>query len=85
MNNPFEEIDRRLSIIETMVNNLIHKNQDTSNDPEPLMTVQEIAKFLSLSMPTIYSKISKGELPYMKKGKRVYFLKSEIISHLRSK
>ncbi|MFX0555807.1 helix-turn-helix domain-containing protein [Maribacter sp. CXY002] len=33
--------------------------------------------------PTWYSKISKGEIPYHKKGKKVYFLKSEIDEWLK--
>ena len=36
------------------------------------------------SKPTWYSKISKGEVPYHKKGKKVYFLKSEIDNWLKA-
>ena len=34
--------------------------------------------------PTWYSKISKGEVPYHKRGKKVYFLKSEIDAWLKA-
>jgi len=34
--------------------------------------------------PTWYSKISKGEVPYYKRGKKVYFLKSEIDKWLKA-
>ena len=34
--------------------------------------------------PTWYSKISKGEVPYHKRGKKVYFLKSEFDQWLRA-
>lgn len=34
--------------------------------------------------PTWYSKISKGEVPYHKRGKKVYFLKAEIDNWLKS-
>jgi predicted DNA-binding transcriptional regulator AlpA len=34
--------------------------------------------------PTWYSKISKGEVPYHKRAKKVYFLKSEIDAWLKA-
>ena len=50
---------------------------------ERLLTVQEAAKFLTLSVPTIYSKVSKGELPVMKRGKRLYFSQVELMDYLK--
>ena len=58
-----------------------------SNEPQPevdeLLTVQDTAKFLSLSVPTIYGLISKGELPVMKRSKRCYFSKVELLNYLK--
>ena len=51
--------------------------------PDGLLTVEEAAKFLNLKVPTIYSKVSKGELPHMKKG-RLYFLPEELLKHVKS-
>ena len=53
---------------------------------ESLLTVQEAAKFLHLSVPTVYTKISKGELPVIKnKGsKRCYFSKSDLFDYLKT-
>jgi hypothetical protein len=39
--------------------------------------------FLNLSVPTIYSKVSKNELPYMKRSKRLYFSSSELLEYLK--
>jgi len=50
---------------------------------DELLTVQDTAKFLSLSVPTVYTLISKGELPVMKRSKRCYFSKVELINYLR--
>lgn len=47
------------------------------------LTIQQAAAFLSLTVPTIYSKVSKRELPFMKQGKRLYFAKSELSDYLR--
>jgi excisionase family DNA binding protein len=48
-----------------------------------VMTVKEAAKYLSLTVPTIYSKVSKGELPVMKRGKRLYFSLPELLAYLK--
>lgn len=54
---------------------LLQKNEESRSDSDQLLTVEDTAKFLSLSVPTIYGLISKGDLPMMKRGKRCYFSK----------
>ena len=59
-------------------------NTDEPNDqPEQLLTIQEAAEFLSLTVPTMYSKVSKGELPVMKRSKRLYFSRTELLEYLK--
>ena len=48
-----------------------------------LLTIQEAAEFLKLTVPTIYSKVSKGELPVMKRSKRLYFSSTELMEYLK--
>lgn len=85
MNNPFETIDARLSNIENLLLDLKHTPKEQGEQPETdeLLTVQDTAKFLSLSVPTVYTLISKGELPVMKRSKRCYFSKVELINYLK--
>jgi len=85
MNNPFEVIEARLNSIETLLLDLKHTPQELGEQPETdeLLTVQDTAKFLSLSVPTIYTLISRGELPVMKRSKRCYFSKVELINYLK--
>ena len=52
-------------------------------EAEDLLTVQEAANFLSLVKPTIYSKVNKRELPFMKRGKRLYFSQSELLEYIK--
>lgn len=60
------------------------RNEHTPTDhPEQLLTIQETAEFLSLTVPTIYSKVSKRELPFMKRGKRLYFSRTELMEYLK--
>lgn len=85
MNNPFDLIEVRLNNIETLLLDLQHTPREQGEQPETdeLFTVQDTAKFLSLSVPTVYSLISKGELPVMKRSKRCYFSKVELINYLK--
>jgi len=84
MNNPFELIEARLSSIENLILDLKQPTKvEPTEQPEQLLTVQEAAKFLNLTVPTIYSKVSKGELPVMKRSKRLYFSSTELMEYLK--
>jgi len=86
MNNPFETIDSRLSNIENLLLDLKHNPNNTSNqtDQNELLTVQDAAKFLTLSVPTIYGLIQRKELPVMKRSKRCYFSKDDLLSYVKA-
>lgn len=56
---------------------------DTCDHPEQLLSIDEAAEFLRLAKPTLYSKVSKNELPYMKRGKRLYFSRTELMDYLK--
>lgn len=58
-------------------------NNPENEQPEKLLTVQEAAEFLNLTVPTIYSKVSKGQLPVMKRSKRLYFSSTELMEYLK--
>jgi len=50
---------------------------------DKFLTVVETAKFLNLTVPTIYSKVSKNELPVMKQGKRLYFSQADLMEYVK--
>ena len=81
MENPFEIIIEKLTNIEKMLLEL-SKNGGfiPGNNPgfEEIMSIDEVAVFLKLSKPTIYGFCSSRKIPYSKKGKRLYFNKTEI-------
>jgi excisionase family DNA binding protein len=85
MENPFQSIEERLGSIESLLLTLNEKSVESTSKPEKeeLLTVHEAAKFLSLSVPTIYSKVNKGELPVMKRSKRLYFSNYELMDYLK--
>lgn len=53
--------------------------------PEQLLNIQEAANFLSLKIPTVYSKVSRGELPVCKApgSKRLYFSRDELLQYIK--
>lgn len=84
----FEQLPKAVTMLTKEVSELkrllIEKQEQTpSNQPEQLLTIQAAAEFLSLSVPTIYSKVSKGELPVMKRSKRLYFSRTELLEYLK--
>ena len=81
----FDQLPEAVSYLIEKVDNLelIIKNQPKDSEDE-FLTVEEASAFLTLSLPTVYSKVSKKALPYMKKGKRLYFLKSDLIEYIKN-
>src|SRR5690606_40938517 len=82
--NPFVTINQFLSSIDKKIDEL-KKNQMEINsdaDPSKLMTITEASKFLNLSKSAIYSKTSKRLIPFVKRGKQLYFIKSDLLDWL---
>jgi len=50
---------------------------------KPLLTVTEAAELLNLAKPTIYALSQQSKIPYMKKGKRLYFDKTELLDWVK--
>lgn len=57
--------------------------QTPTTNQEKLLTIQEAAEFLNLSVPTCYSKCSRGELPFMKRSKRLYFSSLQLMEYVK--
>ncbi len=87
MNNPFESIEARLSTIENLILDLKHlpiaKNTINKELEDSILNIEEAAKFLHLAVPTIRSKASRKELPFMKRGKLLYFSQKELTDYLK--
>ena len=81
---PLEDLQ---TVITDCVNSCLkyntNKNTQPIHQPEQLLTIQEAAEFLTLSVATMYSKVSKNEIPFMKKGKRLYFSRIELLEYVK--
>ena len=65
---------------------LINRQELPAKQEEKWLDLNELIEYdpEKRTKPTWYSKISKGEVPYHKQGKKVYFLKSEIDNWLKA-
>jgi excisionase family DNA binding protein len=50
---------------------------------DKILDVREAAEVLHLTVTTIYAKVSKGEIPHSKRGKRLYFSLDELIEYVK--
>ncbi len=71
-------------LIQNSLQKILNSHQPQASQPEAeVLTVPEAAEFLRLSVQTVYGLISKGQLPVMKRSKRCYFSKAELIAYLK--
>ncbi|SIS57404.1 DNA binding domain-containing protein, excisionase family [Chryseobacterium ureilyticum] len=80
-----EAVTRLTKEVSELKQLLINKSeQQPIQQPEKLLNIQEAGELLNLTVPTMYSKVSKGELPVMKRSKRLYFSRTELIQYLKA-
>lgn len=51
--------------------------------PEQFLSVQEASKLLNLTKATLYTKVSRNEVPHYKQGNRLYFSTLELTDYLK--
>lgn len=76
-------IDQIEILFERCFNRAMESIEKKSAEDE-ILSIDEAAEFLGLERPTLYTKVSKRQIPFMKQGKRLYFSKSELTSWLKS-
>lgn len=52
-------------------------------DQEGFINLAQAAEFLKVAKPTLYARTSAGTIPFVKKGKRLLFKKSELADWLK--
>lgn len=77
----------RIDELEVLIENSVRKALiKAENHPAPsdeLLTIEQAAKFLSLTKPTIYSMVSRGVISSMKRAKRLYFSREELTNYVK--
>ncbi len=54
-----------------------------ASEEDVFLSIDEVAKFIKLTKPTVYGLVHQKNIPFHKKGKRLYFLKSEILNWIK--
>lgn len=58
--------------------------QRQSSNDDDLLTIQQASELVNLAPATLYAKTSTGTIPFLKRGKKLYFRKSELIRWIDS-
>ena len=67
--------------LKKVLSDKIVQKDEGSGLPE-LLSISQAAEYLNLAKQTLYGFTSKGEIPYLKRGKKLYFKKSELANWL---
>ena len=54
-------------------------NSEKNIKSSEILNIEGACEFLNLAKPTIYTLTSKGKIPFFKKGKKLYFKRSELL------
>ena len=83
----FDQLPQAVTRLHEKLDHIEQLLRDANNhfpETDELLTIAQAAKFLNLSTPTIYGKVSRNEIPVNKQGKRLYFYKSELAEWIKS-
>lgn len=82
----FEQLPTAVGQLLNKVENierLLQSTQRPTPEVDELLTIQQAAQFLKLTVPTIYGLVSRSAIPVSKKGKRLYFSKAELTAWIK--
>jgi excisionase family DNA binding protein len=83
--NPFDHLNHRLDQIYNKLDELQKNRQkkEDDHDPHVILNVKQAAELLNLSIYSIYAKTSRKEIPFSKRGRHLYFFKTDLINWLK--
>lgn len=76
-------VGKLLNKVEQLEQLLLKQTPPQAEAPDELLTVKQAAKFLNLTVATVYTKVSRKELPVMKRGKHLHFSQKELLDYLK--
>jgi excisionase family DNA binding protein len=83
----FENLPKAVSQLynklESIEQLLLSKDTEPQQEADQLLTINQAAELLKLSVPTIYGLVSRSAIPVSKPGKRLYFSKKDLLSWIK--
>lgn len=88
MKYTFEQLPLAINTLHDKVDSikeLLLKTQQEKHSPcSDLLMIGQASEFLNLSVSTLYTKVSRREIPVNKRGKRLYFSRDELLTWIKS-
>lgn len=83
LNMLFEELIKKISerVSEHVIESI---NNSVPAEVSSFLTIDEAAKLINLTKPTVYGLVHQNKIPYIKKGKRLYFVKADILDWINT-
>jgi excisionase family DNA binding protein len=82
--NPFDSIEVQLISLSQTVQQLTVIIQEGQRHEGRPFSLTEATHYLDVSKPTLYLLTSKREIPHLKRGQKLYFLKEDLDNWLLS-
>lgn len=79
-----QAVTQLLNKLENLEQLIISQKDIPQRDEDQLLTIREAAEILHLSVPTVYGLVQRSEVPVCKRGKRLYFSKTELITWVKT-
>ena len=75
---------KNIKLLAEQIVYLLKDNNDLKKEEDLFLNIEEAAKLIHLSKYTIYGLVHRNAICYYKRGRRLYFLKSEILDWLKN-
>lgn len=62
-----------------MAEEKLFQQQESTEIVHEIMDVKQAAEFLKMKVPTIYTMTCYNQIPFYKRGKRIYFKREELV------
>lgn len=74
-----KEVGKLIERLDRFENLLLEIKQSAGTDKEEVLDIKGAAELLDLKPATLYSKVSKGEIPASKQGRKLVFSRSKLV------
>lgn len=78
------DIQNKLDYVISQLSTSATPSQGQTEDPDGLMTLEQACKFIGKKPSTVYSMTSDRTIPFMKRGNKLYFMKSDLLAWIKS-
>jgi predicted DNA-binding transcriptional regulator AlpA len=74
-----QEVGKLNERLDRLENLLLEIKQDAGSQKDEILDIKGAAAFLDLKPATLYSKVSRGEIPASKRGRKLIFSRSKLV------